>query len=701
MNAAMLIGAVLVWLSGAAAVQEPAEMAARRQSTAARRARTGAEGLAELVWREMLLPACALGTPGKAATGACYAGRLPSHALWGRARTDTLGGVPLSARGHATRAGLPWRRGQAVICSAALASAWTLATAIRPSRTKTPGLALAPAADAGALSQQRGPCQCSLCAFSSWLPGKGRGERHNAEHAPLETKRNGQDRRAVHFGAGRYGLWASSPLSYLTTPTAHPVEPRARKGSCRSAQRPRPLACCHGTNGSRLLAWAALSSGLARKRSLVAMVRFVGLDVHTSAIEACVLDPSGQVLLRCRFPTSREEILAFANKHLGAEDEVCLEATTNTWAVARLLRPKVARVAISNPLTTKAIAQSRVKTDKVDAEVLAQLLRTGFLPEVWQPDEVTQRYRTLCSRRASLVADRTGVKNRIHAVLHQSLIQCPYSRLFSKKGLAWLQQEAPLDELGRELVESDLRVLDAIEAEIERLDKQLAQSAWQEDSVRLLMTIPGIDYTVAMGIMAAIGDHRRFNDPDKMASYFGLVSRTKQSGDKSYHGPITKQGSSHGRWLLIQAAQHLGRHPGPLGAFFRRLKKRKNHNVAVTATARKMVVIIWHMLKNNEPYRYAQPRSTQDKLAKLRVKVTGRRRRSSPTKGKPRKARLGPGTPSRTIKSLAQVYMEEGLPPRAPLSEGEKRAVRSSGTSRYVASLEQQHVVPRKGRKKE
>src|SRR5207302_11482476 len=129
--------------------------------------------------------------------------------------------------------------------------------------------------------------------------------------------------------------------------------------------------------------------------------------------------------------------------------------------------------------------------------------------------------------------------------------------------------------------------------------------------------------TVAQTVLAALGDVGRFPDGDHAASYLGLVPSTKQSAEHCYHGPITKAGNGHARWVLIQAAQHLRLHPGPLGVFFRRLAKKQNYNVAVVATARKLVVIAWHLLTNNEPYRYAQPRSTEGKLQRLRVKATG------------------------------------------------------------------------------
>ncbi len=360
-------------------------------------------------------------------------------------------------------------------------------------------------------------------------------------------------------------------------------------------------------------------------------IRYVGLDVHKRLVEACFVDQAGEVLLRRRFPLNRDTLELFASGTLRPTDQVALEATTNCWAVADVLRPCVARVVVSNPLATKAIAQAKVKTDKVDAYVLAQLLRCEFLPEVWPPDEATRLLRELTGRRAALVRQRTALRNRIHSVLAMRLIEAP-TRLFTTAGLLWLRQ-LELDDQARLLVDSDLRQLEFLQKEIDALDAELAQRGYQNDSVKLLMTLPGVDVAVAEAMMAAWGDAKRFPDGDHAASFLGLVPSTKQSAAHCYHGPITKQGNSHARWMLIQAAQHLGQHPGPLGHFFRRLARRKNHNVAVVAGARKLAVIGWQMVVTGEPYRYAAPRTTETKLARLRVKATGQRRRSGPAKG--------------------------------------------------------------------
>jgi transposase len=184
------------------------------------------------------------------------------------------------------------------------------------------------------------------------------------------------------------------------------------------------------------------------------------------------------------------------------------------------------------------------------------------------------------------------------------------------------------------------------------------------------MSIPGIDYTVAQTCLAATGDVARFPNAKKLAAYPGLNPSTRQSGAHCYHGPITKQGNAHARWLLVQAAQHLGQYRGPLGQTMRRIIQRKNRSVAVVACARKLAVLLWHVLTSGEPFRYAPARSLETKYSRLRVRATGRCRGGVP-RGTPRPAQYGHGR-TRAVPSLPQVLAQNGLPPIAPLARGEK-----------------------------
>lgn len=400
------------------------------------------------------------------------------------------------------------------------------------------------------------------------------------------------------------------------------------------------------------------------------MLRFVGCDVHKRTAVFTIVLEDGTLFACYTVPVTREALTAFAERQLKREDRLAMEATTNTWAVAGVLRPFVQETVIGNPLRVRAIAEAKIKTDKVDSRVLAELLRCDYLPRVWQPDSETQRLRRLTHRRAALVSDRTRLKNRLHSILHHTLVPLPGFDLFSKRGMLWLR-ELPLAEEEAQARDSDLRLLEQTEREIAELEQRLVREAWQDEKVRLVMTIPGIDYTVAQTCLAAIGDVSRFANGKKLAAYLGLNPSTRQSGAHCYHGPITKQGNAHARWLLVQAAQHLGQYRGPLGQTMRRIIQRKNRSVAVVACARKLAVLLWHVLTTGEPFRYALPKSLEAKYSRLRVRATGRRRRGGVAKGTPRPAQYGHGR-TRTVPSLPQVLAQNGLPAITSLARGEK-----------------------------
>lgn len=294
-------------------------------------------------------------------------------------------------------------------------------------------------------------------------------------------------------------------------------------------------------------------------------MRIVGLDVSRSVAEIAYLE-DGTLHAGGRTGLRRDERERFVVK-LRSTDHVVLEATGNTAAIVNVVRPHVARVAIANPLQVRLIAEARVKTDKIDAAVLAQLYASGFLPEVWMPDERTLALRRQIARRSQLVPQRTRLKNEIHAVLIAHLIErCPATDLFGKKGRAWLGvQPLPLDErLG---VEQRLRELDRLGEDLHEVEQALAQATIDGARLRLMLTITGVNTTVAIGLLSAIGDIKRFSNPEKLVSYFGLNPSVYQSGPTpARHGHITKRGRSYARAMLVKAAWGATQAPGPLRA---------------------------------------------------------------------------------------------------------------------------------------
>ena len=263
---------------------------------------------------------------------------------------------------------------------------------------------------------------------------------------------------------------------------------------------------------------------------------------------------------------STPEDLEVFGQSLGPKDHVVLEATGGALAIARILERYVGRVVMANPMAVRAIASAKAKTDRLDARTLAKLLAAGFLPAVWLGDERTRLLRRLVSRHAQLVRQRTRAKNQIHAVLQRTLRgRPPASDLFGKRGRAWLDdQDLPADE--RETVQASLRHVDFLDGELRLVDRTIAEQvlAWPE--VRRIMTIPGMGATAAAGVVAAIGDIRRFPTPRHLVGYLGLDARVRQSGSApARHGGISKQGSPRPATSWSRQGGRPSGPPGPSG----------------------------------------------------------------------------------------------------------------------------------------
>lgn len=351
------------------------------------------------------------------------------------------------------------------------------------------------------------------------------------------------------------------------------------------------------------------------------MSRVIGLDISKRMAEVAILQSGEAAPQRTRFPAQPAAIARFASG-LGPGDRVALESCTNAVAFHRLLSQHAGEVVLSNPLKTRIIAEAKVKTDKVDAEILARLLAADFLPLVWVPDAATQQLRHLVFHRQGIVTQKTQAKNRIHAILHRNLIAPEMADLFGRAGRRLLASiDLAPDE--RALLDADLRVLDFLEGEIEAADRRLAEIALDDPDMRRLMTVPGLSLTSAVGLKASVGDIRRFRAAPHLVSYFGLNPSVYQSGQTAYHGHISRRGCSHARAVCVEVAHQLVKAPGPFHAFFERLRRRKPYNVAITAVARKLVVLVWHMLTRAEDYRYMPPALTRKKLSRVHKLATG------------------------------------------------------------------------------
>jgi transposase len=349
------------------------------------------------------------------------------------------------------------------------------------------------------------------------------------------------------------------------------------------------------------------------------MMRVIGMDIHRTFAEAVMID--GDRLIRLgRINMSRDHLAAFAAK-LTSEDHVVIEATGNAHAVADAVAPFVGRVIIANPRQVHLIAKARIKTDVIDATVLARLYVSGFLPEVWVPDQRTLSLRRQVTRRNQIVRQRVRLKTMIQAILHAHLVpQCPHADILGPKGRAWLLAQLLPDDEGA-AIERHIREYDRLTDDLRVVERELARDALGSAETKRLMTIPGIDMIVAVGLLAAIGPIDRFTSPGRLVAFLGLNPSVHQSGNSpARHGRITKQGPCHARTMLVEAAWQAVRGPGPLRAFYERVRGRRGTHVAAVAVARKITVIVWHLLTRGEDYAWVRPALHAKKLRDLELR---------------------------------------------------------------------------------
>jgi transposase len=304
---------------------------------------------------------------------------------------------------------------------------------------------------------------------------------------------------------------------------------------------------------------------------------------------------------------SLERFGQWALEHLTKTDQVVLEATTNAWTLYDQLAPLVQEVKIAHPLLIKLISSARVKTDTRDTLHLARVLAAGLIPAVWVPPPPVRELRVLVAHRQRLVRQRTQASNRLHSVLHAHQLVPPAGRLGSSGQQAWWN-ELDVPTLERLRVQQDLTLLQTVEGLLTTVDAELSrlstQAPWQE-LMPFLMQLPGFAVVTSMTVLAAIGDITRFPSAKKLVGYSGLGASVHASGQTYHTGPITKQGRRELRTVLVEAAWSAVEHHPYWHAEFARLVPSLGKGKAIVAIARKLLVVVWHVLIHQAADRHA------------------------------------------------------------------------------------------------
>lgn len=351
---------------------------------------------------------------------------------------------------------------------------------------------------------------------------------------------------------------------------------------------------------------------------------YVGMDVHKAYCSTVVMDKEGQILARARIPSQRGALEQF----FGRFDQplhVAMEACYSWGYFADLLDGLVEEITLAHPAKTRLIAEARIKTDELDARALADLLRTNLLPKAYQPPAATRAVKEYLRYRCGLVRLGTAMKNKVHALLAQheyaqraALESC--SDWFGKRGRALLAAvELPGD--GTTILRSWLALWETVEAQVREADRWIRAHVASDAQATLLASIPGVGPFCALLIRYEIDAIERFANAKKLTSYAGLCPSTYSSGGKTFHGSITRQGNRWLRWALVEAAQQAPRHSAYFGRTYLRLRARAGGARARVATARKLVEIVYGVMKTQTPYR--EPICEQSRGSHPRVALVG------------------------------------------------------------------------------
>lgn len=331
---------------------------------------------------------------------------------------------------------------------------------------------------------------------------------------------------------------------------------------------------------------------------------YIGADLHKKTCYVTVMNYNGKIKKQVEISTDKDKVSGFFKKYAGMP--VAVESTMNWIPFYENLESLGCKVVLSNPLQTKAIASARIKNDKVDSRVLADLLRTNLLPMAYiQPREIRD-LKEIVRERTNFVEMRTRIKNKIHSVLFKTDNKHGFTNLYGKAGMIWLKN-LELRSIYKQELNRYLETLKHLNEQIDKISKIIENTAKEDYDCKLLMTIPGISFYSALMIKSEIGDILRFKNANKLCSYAGLIPSTYQSADKVRHGRITKRGSKWIRKALVDAITSGSRNPNRISVFYKKLKKSKGTGKAKVAAARKLCSVIFAMLTDKQPFREFTP----------------------------------------------------------------------------------------------
>jgi len=336
-------------------------------------------------------------------------------------------------------------------------------------------------------------------------------------------------------------------------------------------------------------------------------VNHCGLDVATKSSYVYVTDGNGTKLASGEVETTRDVLKRRLTPYLEGGLRVAVEAGNQTAWIHDLLVEIGAEVVVVNPTKVKMIAESRKKTDKIDAKILCELLRLDALPHpVHMPGKETREVRGLLAARRQLVVVRTKLVNVVGGLLKQEGIRLAKRELLSYVAWERLLQRPFRSAHLRPVIEAYAQSVKTLSESIRKLEKELREREKKDDRAARLQTMPGVGQIGSMTLLAAVDRIERFPSARKFVGYSGLAPSVRSSGERVEYGPISREGRSDLRGVWVQIAHLVARDRSPearpLRSWYLRTAKRRGSKTAMVALARKLLVIAYHMLKQGKDY---------------------------------------------------------------------------------------------------
>jgi transposase len=343
----------------------------------------------------------------------------------------------------------------------------------------------------------------------------------------------------------------------------------------------------------------------------------LGVDQHKRFSQVAALDTETGQITQTRLEHEDPEGIRSYVASLGEDVVASLETTGNWYWLADLLEDEGARVQLANTVETRRLLKAQAKNDRLDAAALAVLSADGLLPRVYLPERARRDERERHRFRIRLLGLQTRIKNIVHSILSKLNVPTPFSDMFGRSGRAYLEELDLRDPYGDQL-RSALRILDAIEPEVLRAKQQIVQRLAAEPLADLLQTAPGIGELTAYLILTEVGPVERFRCQKQFIRYCCLAPGTWQSAQKSRDLPVGRHGNLYLKAALVTSTVAAVRKDPAMALYYRRIMRRKGRQTAQVATARRLAVCLYHMMKNGERYRPPNKRSRQTGKPRLR-----------------------------------------------------------------------------------